>query len=174
MPANVEVKARATDVSALRARLEAAAVEPPSISEQEDTFFNVWRGRLKMCCDAAGKCELIYYRRDSRHDSVVSAYFRQPLADPKAKHEELRSLFGVKSFVKKTRAVYKVQGARIHLDHVDTLGDFIEIEVPIGGRLNAHRASHLLHRLLENLKIPEYDVVKGAYDEMAGVRNEDR
>jgi adenylate cyclase class IV len=48
MPTNIEIKARVRDLAALRTRAEALSDAPVQVIPQEDTFFNVPAGRLKL------------------------------------------------------------------------------------------------------------------------------
>ena len=48
MPRNVEIKARISSGAALLPRALAFAEDPPQLIHQDDTFFNVPHGRLKL------------------------------------------------------------------------------------------------------------------------------
>ena len=63
VPRNLEIKARVRDAAALAARAAALAGGPPQVLRQEDTFFPVGEGRLKLRVLGEDRGELIYYRR---------------------------------------------------------------------------------------------------------------
>jgi adenylate cyclase class IV len=48
MPTNIEIKARVHDMAALRSRAEGLSDTPVQIIPQEDTFFHIPKGRLKL------------------------------------------------------------------------------------------------------------------------------
>ena len=65
----------------------------------------------------------------------------------------IHAALGVETVVRKTREVYLVDGARIHLDRVAGLGTFVEIEVLMerAGR----RSARLMRDLCERLRLPK-------------------
>ena len=48
MPRNIEVKARVKDLGAVRSKVEQMATSGPFYLSQEDTFFHMFTGRLKL------------------------------------------------------------------------------------------------------------------------------
>lgn len=126
---NVEIKARLDDVGALRGRAEALATEGPREIVQHDTFFHCARGRLKLRRFADGSGELIAYERPDSAEPATSSYEIVPCADPEALARALGSALGVAGEVRKRRTVWIAGRTRIHLDRVEGLGDFVELEV---------------------------------------------
>ncbi len=63
MPENIEIKARAKDFSRQCQLARQASGSSGEIILQEDTFFDVARGRLKLRILSASQGELIYYER---------------------------------------------------------------------------------------------------------------
>ena len=75
----------------------------------------------------------------------------------------LEMAYGIRHVVRKTRVLYLVGRTRIHLDQVEGLGEYIELEVvltddesPETGRLEAVA-------LMQKLNIDETDLIKTAY-----------
>ncbi len=96
---------------------------------QTDTYFCVQNGRLKLRETVGQKPELIYYERDeSSTASMQSNYTVLQLSEPSLKDLLAKSL-GVKAIVEKERRLLKLKNARIHLDQVKGLGQFLEFEV---------------------------------------------
>ena len=60
MPANIEIKARARDFAHIRSRAEKLSDTPVQVIPQEDIFFNVQKGRLKLRMTAPDQSQLIY------------------------------------------------------------------------------------------------------------------
>lgn len=131
MPRNIEIKARVDDVDALLPHARTLADGPEQLIEQDDCFFALapGRGRLKLRRFADGSAELIHYHRDDRPEARASDYRRAPLADGEALLRTLEPALGAAGRVRKRRWLLLRGRTRIHLDRVDGLGDFVEIEV---------------------------------------------
>lgn len=163
MGRNVEIKARLADRPALVERVEAIADEGPTVLHQEDTFFPSPRGRLKLRRFADGRGELIYYRRPDATDPEESRFVRSPAADPASLAEALGRALGVRGVVRKKRTLYLVGQTRIHLDEVEGLGDFLELEVVLAPG-DSKEAGHAVAReLMERLEVDEDSLVARAY-----------
>jgi predicted adenylyl cyclase CyaB len=126
---NIEIKARITSVAALTERAAALADSGPTEILQDDTFFNCPSGRLKLRTFANNTGELIFYRRSDEHGPKQSFYVRTPTTDPESLRETLSLAYGTVGRVRKHRTLYLVGRTRIHLDVVQNLGDFLELEV---------------------------------------------
>lgn len=174
MAANVEVKAWLPNLGVAIERLRSLSATDPEVLSQDDHFYGVPRGRLKMRSEADGRCELVYYRRDNARGPRVSSYFRESLDDPIAKDAELRRRFGRGVNVRKERLVFILRGVRIHLDTVEGLGNFIEIEVPVTLPSEYPRAHALAANLLKELEIAESDLVAESYEELLARRESER
>lgn len=129
MARNIEIKARITGVAALIQRVVALADSGPTEILQDDTFFNCPSGRLKLRTFANNTGELIFYRRSDEHGPKQSFYARTPTTDPESLRETLSLAYGTVGRVRKHRTLYLVGRTRIHLDVVQNLGDFLELEV---------------------------------------------
>lgn len=131
MPRNIEIKARVVDPAALRQRALALATAPEQQLEQDDSFFVLpaGRGRLKLRQFADGSAELIHYQRADDAGAKASDYVRVPLVDGSACREALSRGLGLLGRVRKRRSVVMVGRTRVHLDAVEGLGDFMELEV---------------------------------------------
>ncbi len=103
------------------------------IYRQQDFFYDVPNGRLKLRqFDDNTPAELIFCQRDDRDGPKVSFsyYSRNPVTNPEAMHALLAQALNTRGgIVNKERHLYIVGRQRIHLDRVDGLGDFIELEV---------------------------------------------
>src|SRR5688572_17434256 len=96
---------------------------------QDDTFFRVPNGRLKLRSFADGSSELIHYQRSDTLEAKLSDYCRLPVPDASALREALERALGTIGRVRKQRWLLLAGQTRIHLDRVDGLGDFVELEV---------------------------------------------
>lgn len=129
MERNVEIKARVADLSAVSARAQAIADHAPRVLNQEDTFFRCQNGRLKLRRCRDGGAELIYYLRPNSADARESRYMRSACTDPDVLAGVLAGALGILGVVRKRRTLLLAGRIRIHLDRVEALGDFVEVEV---------------------------------------------
>jgi predicted adenylyl cyclase CyaB len=163
MGRNVEIKARAPDLQVLRRRVEELADEGPFIIEQEDTFFHCQTGRLKLRTFSPSKGELIFYERQDSIWPKESRYRIVPTSDPSAMREILCSALGVIGVVKKQRTLYLVGQTRVHLDIVDGLGEFMELEVVLLPEQTEADGRLIAENIMKALQIPADALVEGAY-----------
>jgi adenylate cyclase len=150
----------------MAARVREVAGEPARVFSQEDVFFQVPRGRLKMRLESDSQAEFIYYQRADKPGPRFSSYFRYRPSNAVEVEAELSCLFGKKGIVKKTRKLFWLEGARIHLDEVQGLGQFLEVEVPISRPSEIHHASALAYRIISSLRIERSDFESRAYEEL--------
>ena len=132
MATNVEIKARVRDIATVRAVAERLSDQPCTVLRQEDTFFHVPQGRLKLRVLAPDSGQLIYYERADTAGPKRSEYFVSPTDNPAALKAVLAPCLGVRGVVRKRRSLYWVGNTRIHLDEVEGLGSFLELEVMLG------------------------------------------
>jgi len=171
MPRNVELKARAGDPKRVRLLVERMCDGPPRIIAQEDTFFNVPQGRLKLRVFADGRGELIFYERDDSSGPKQSDYVVFPTDDPSGLKAVLEAALGVRAVVRKKRTLYMAGQTRIHLDQVDGLGCFLELEVVLAPGQSAEDGRRIAEALLERLKIGGDALVDCAYVDLLERKN---
>lgn len=164
MARNIEVKARAHAFDALRERAAALADDTPLIFRQQDFFYDVPRGRLKLRqFDDGTPSELIFYQRDDREGPKASYYTRSPVTNPDAMHALLATALTTRGIVTKERHVYLTGRTRIHLDRVDGLGDFVELEVVLGPDDDEEGGTAEAHDVFAKLGVSQADLVAVAY-----------
>lgn len=170
MPANVEIKARVRDVAGLERRLALLVEGPPEVIRQEDTFFDVPRGRLKLRVLAPGRGELIEYQRPDSAGPALSTYTIVPTDDPEALRARIAADLGVRGVVRKVRRLYHVDQTRVHLDEVEGLGSFIELEVVLADGQSEEDGAKIAGDLARQLGISRADLVEGAYIDLLARR----
>ncbi len=125
---NLEIKAVDADPRAtLQAALELGA-EDEGWLHQRDTYFHAVQGRLKLREAPPAPAELISYARAELSGPKVSLYRVVPVSDHHALIDALSDSLGVHVVVEKARRLLRWRNVRIHLDHVEGLGDFVELE----------------------------------------------
>jgi len=163
MPQNVEIKARATDLERIATIAEALAGGPPEILHQEDVFFNAAHGRLKLRIFSEASSELIFYERPDAAGPKLSRYAVAPVASPAALRELLSAALGITAVVRKRRRVSIAGRTRIHLDEVEGLGTFVELEVMMREGEPAGAGEAEARDLMRRLGIRDEDLVTVAY-----------
>ena len=163
MPANIEIKARVTDLGAIRARFESIAAGPAEILDQEDIFFAVPSGRLKLRILGPGHGELILYHRADVAGPKTSNYRIAPTSEPEVLREILTRVLPTRAVVRKRRWLYHVGQTRIHLDQVAGLGTFVELEVVLRPDQTAEAGVAIARDLMQRLDIAEVQLVQQAY-----------
>ena len=162
MPSNIEIKARARNFEELKSRAESLSDTPVQIIPQEDTFFNTPQGRLKLRV-LADHAQLIYYTRPDQEGPKRSDYHITRSTDPENLKRVLGLAYGIRGVVKKTRYLYLVGQTRVHLDHVQGLGEFMELEVVMEEGQTDAEGQKIAEDLMSALGVDSVDLIDGAY-----------
>jgi len=163
MPANVEIKARVNDLHTMQDLVEQVADGPAQVLVQRDVFFQTLRGRLKLRVLGPGEGQLVYYERQDKAGPRRSDYMIAPTADPGSLERLLGECLGVRGVVSKTRRLYWAGNTRIHLDRVEGLGEFLELEVTLEPEQSVEEGTQRAHELMMRLGIGDADLVDVAY-----------
>jgi predicted adenylyl cyclase CyaB len=163
MPRNVEIKARIDDVEGVLVRARRLSGCAPTVLEQDDTFFNCPNGRLKLRVLSDCMGELIVYQRSDIAGPKESSYVVVQTATPGLLRVALGQVLGVRGVVRKRRLLFVVGQTRVHVDDVEGLGWFIELEVVLSDDQDASAGAAEAHRLMAELGIQEHHLVRGAY-----------
>jgi homotetrameric cytidine deaminase len=164
---NLEIKARDPDPAATAARCRALGASDEGVLEQRDTYFAGRRGRLKLREEKGAGAELIAYRRPDATEPEESAFIRAVAADPEALREALGAALGTTVVVVKRRRLFVWENVRIHLDEVDGLGTFIELEALVGpGHSDREEAARKVARLRSELGISDDALVAAGYSDL--------
>jgi predicted adenylyl cyclase CyaB len=162
LPSNIELKARARNFEAIKLRAEQLSDTPVQVIFQEDTFFNTPQGRLKLRV-LADHAELIYYTRPDQDGPKRSDYHITRSNEPENLKRVLGLAYGVRGVVKKRRYLYVVEQTRIHLDDVEGLGQFMELEVVMQDGRSDAEGQAIAEGLMSALGVERGDLIEGAY-----------
>lgn len=171
MSRNIEIKARLDDVAVAYGNAAAAANAGPTYIAQEDVFFNCGNGRLKLRLFADGSGELIFYRRPDQAGPKESFYIRSAAASPRSLLEALALAYGEAGRVKKQRTLFLVGRTRVHLDQVEGLGDFLELEVVLEDDEATEVGVREAHELMQRLGVGADRLIDEAYVDMLAARS---
>lgn len=162
MPSNIEVKARVRDFEGIKSRAEKLSDTGVRVIPQEDTFFNTPQGRLKLRV-LADDAQLIYYTRPDQQGPKRSEYHIAHISDPENLKRVLELTYGIRGIVRKTRYLYLVGQTRVHLDVVDGLGQFMELEVVMEDGQTDAEGQKIAEDLMSALGVERSDLIDGAY-----------
>ena len=166
MARNVEIKARVADWEEAHKRAGRIAESGPHRLEQEDVFFRVGHGRLKLRTEN-GQSEVIYYLRENAAGPRESDYVCLPATDGAATRRILGAIHGERGVVRKVRWLYLVGQTRIHLDRVEGLGDFLELEVVLREGQNVETGQAIAREIMERMGVGRKQLVDFAYVDLA-------
>ena len=164
---NIEIKARCADASFIRNYLQQSNARFVGVDEQTDTYFNTSKGRLKM---RQGPIEnaLIYYNRENKAGPKLSEVKLLPLGDDADTLKELLTkAHGIKVIVKKKREIWFIDNAKFHIDEVEKLGSFVEIEaIDVDGSLGLEKIKEQCYFYLQQFQIGEHDLLTHSYSDL--------
>jgi predicted adenylyl cyclase CyaB len=170
MDRNIEIKARIESVESLVPRVAALADQGPVEIIQDDTFFTCGPGRLKLRAFSSDDGQLIYYQRPNQTGPKESIFVISPTPAPDSLREALSLAYGRAGRVRKRRILYLVGRTRVHLDRVEDLGDFLELEVVLAEGEQVEKGVEEAHRLMAALGIGPGELIEGAYVDLLAER----
>lgn len=171
MARNIEIKAHATDFSSQIKIAESLCGSEPEVIHQEDVFFNVSSGKLKLRIFSPDRAELIFYNRPNQHGPKMSRYEISPTNDPEGLKSILKNAYGIRSTVVKTRLLFMSGRTRIHFDNVESLGEFIELEVVLSKSEDPDGGENEAQELMDLLGVKEEHLVEVAYVDLLDPKN---
>jgi len=163
---NIEIKAKCHDPGKLRGMLKSQNPDFKGTDHQIDTYFNVLHGRLKL---REGKIEnsLIHYDREDKKGpkkAKVTLFEVKPESSIK---ELLTNALGILTVVDKKREIYFIKNVKFHIDEVDGLGTFVEIEaIDKEGNIGQEKLQEQCKRYMKLLGIKEEDLISTSYSDM--------
>ena len=166
---NLELKYRCTDLEAARRRAEALGARDAGVLIQADTFFPAPGGRLKLREFPDGSGELIAYRRSDGVEVRASDYRIFRTEDGAELRETLCHTLGTIGTVRKRRQLYLFGHTRIHLDEVEGLDTFVELEAVMEGQ-EEEEARAELDAVVTALELRREDGVAVAYVDLLAAR----
>jgi predicted adenylyl cyclase CyaB len=163
MATNIEIKAHVRDPKRLYLLAEGISDTPAEVIRQRDVFFRTARGRFKLRTTSPDHGYLVYYERANESGPRPSEYHLSETRDPASLEQLLTKAFGVRGMVIKVRTLFIAGHTRIHLDQVEGLGHFCELEVVLSEQQSATEGQAIAEDLMRRLDIHEQDLVDVAY-----------
>ncbi|MBV2160102.1 CYTH domain-containing protein [Achromobacter denitrificans] len=168
MARNVEIKARVASLDAIEPLAAALSGQEPVSIAQDDTFFACANGRLKLRAFADGTGELIFYRRSDETGPKESFYVISRTDTPDTLREALTLAYGTAGRVRKQRLLFMAGRTRIHLDCVEGLGEFLELEVVLRDGETLEAGMEEARSLMAALGVAPEQLLSGAYVDLLG------
>ncbi|HET8562802.1 MAG TPA: class IV adenylate cyclase, partial [Candidatus Binatia bacterium] len=141
----------------------AVADHGPTEIFQDDTFFSCPHGRLKLRAFSDTEGELIFYQRADIAGPKESFYVVSPTPSPNTLREALSFAYGQIGRVRKHRTLFLAGRTRIHLDRVEGLGEFLELEVVLSEDEPVETGVAIANQLLAKFAISPQQLIKEAY-----------
>lgn len=166
MHLNVEIKARAHQHADIRNILLAQQADFRGTDHQVDTYYAVPTGRLKL---RQGRIEnnLIYYRRSDQAGPKASEVHLYPVADGAALNALLHAALPTRVVVDKQREIYFIGNVKFHLDTVQSLGTFVEIEaIDLDGTVGEDHLRQQCAHYIALFGIQPDDLLTHSYSDM--------
>jgi predicted adenylyl cyclase CyaB len=166
VPINVEIKARTREPRRVLQRLAEVGAVLQGIDRQVDTYYEARHGRLKL---RRGTIEhaLIAYERADLHGPKVSRVTLYEPSDSDRLHATLSAALEVLVVVDKQRHIWWAENVKLHVDEVDRLGSFLEVEaIDRHGNLGEAALRRQCGEWLELLAVDHGDLVDRSYSDM--------
>jgi homotetrameric cytidine deaminase len=163
---NVELKARDPEPERTLAAALAHGAVDQGVLEQRDTYFAAREGRLKLREERGRPAQLIAYARADEAGARTSAYHLVDVPDPAVAAAAMEAALGVTVVVAKRRRLLLWEGVRIHLDEVDGLGSWVELEAVATPGSDLEAEHEKVARLRNVLGIADAHVVARGYAAM--------
>jgi adenylate cyclase, class 2 len=163
---NVEIKARCPNHQAIRDILQSRYADFRGTDHQIDTYFKVTHGRLKL---REGNIEnaLIYYEREDQEGPKQSSVTLVPATPGSPLKALLTQALGILMVVEKRRDIYLIDNVKFHLDEVEGLGTFVEIEaIDYDGTIGSERLLAQCHTFLALFNIQPDQLVAVSYSDL--------
>jgi adenylate cyclase, class 2 len=163
---NIEIKAKTNRPEQIREILLARNARFAGTDHQTDTYFNVPEGRLKL---RQGNIEnnLIFYNRPNEAGPKKSEFRIVPVPHPTELAAMLRDSIGVLTVVKKSREIYFIDNIKFHIDIIEGLGNFVEIEAGnLHREIPVEQLYEQCNQFLKLLEIDSADLIDESYSDM--------
>ncbi len=163
---NIEIKAKCSDQQRIKQILQEQGAEYRGSDHQIDTYFRSPQGRLKLREGNIENCLCFYEREDKAGPKQSNVILFEHQRGSTLKEILLRSL-GVLAVVDKQREIYFIGNVKFHIDSVQNLGTFVEIEaIDKEGTIGKERLHEQCIRYLNLFGIKEADLMSESYSDM--------
>ncbi|MCW5889689.1 MAG: class IV adenylate cyclase [bacterium] len=167
MPRNVEAKARVADLEAARAIALRLGARDTGVDAQVDRYYALDGGRRVKLRTSRDGAYLIHYDRAETAGVRSSDYTRTPVRDDEAGRCLVPKTDPLVT-VRKRRRILLLDNVRIHLDDVEGLGTFLELEAVVDADHDDVRCRAQVAELLAAFGLGDADLIRASYGELVG------
>ena len=169
----VEIKASTTRTEEQRQLLQAKSADFKGIDHQVDHYFNVPDGRLKL---RHGNIEhsLIFYQRSNQSGPKSSSVSLTKLSTEEEAQQlaaTLNQALGTWVKVDKQREIYFLDNVKFHLDTVEGLGNFIEIEAIGDSSDQQEELLALCQHYIDYLGVKDEELIENSYSDLLSTKS---
>lgn len=168
---NIEIKARCSDQNKIRNILVSNNADFKGIDHQTDTYFKVNFGRLKL---REGNIEnhLIFYDRENIANPKQSNTILFDYDSKSSLKEILLKSLGKLVVVEKRREIFFIDNVKFHLDSLENIGTFVEIEaIDKDGKIGKEKLLEQCNHFLKLFDIKENDLLSDSYSDLLLSKN---
>ena len=165
---NVEFKAICLNPDYVRKTLKDLKADFKGLDHQIDSYFNVKNGRLKLREGTIEKALIFYEREDKKGPKQSNVILYHPNSSEIALLKDiLVKTYGISVIVDKKREIYFIENVKFHIDDVENLGSFVEVEaIDSDGSISLQKLQKQCQYYLELLKISKSDLVSNSYSDL--------
>ena len=164
---NIEIKARCKNQDCIHSVLKAHHAEFKGLDHQIDTYFETKSGRLKL---REGNIEnaLVYYEREDKEGPKKSDIVLYQTGQSSGSLKDiLTKTLGIKVVVEKRREIYFIDNVKFHLDLVEDLGTFVEIEaIDVTGVIGKEKLHEQCREFCTLFNIAKEDYISCSYSDL--------
>lgn len=170
MKKNLELKIKLKNFNNILQNLAFLEAEESGVLYQIDMYFLTGKKRLKLR-ETNGEFHLIYYFRPDTEGSKLSQYYFFRLTNKQKTIIEkiLNTFFSVKMIVRKKRVLYLYKHTRIHLDEVENLGNFLEIETVFDKNKPEYDFYNEHNKVIDALGLLQYEKIGSSYSNLVSM-----
>lgn len=165
-PTLIEIKAKCKYPEIIEAILLKNKAQYVGLDHQIDTYFDVSNGRLKLR-QGNIECHLIFYNRANQAGPKQSNVMLYKPQDATVLKDILIAANGVKVVVDKRRKIFFIDNVKFHIDEVEGLGSFMEIEaIDSNGTIGTDKLHEQCSFYMNLLNVQHEDLVTNSYSDM--------
>jgi len=163
---NIELKIQVDDFQSINKNLKKARATNEGVLSQTDTYFNCEGKRLKLREQNDKEFLLVLYARPDKKEAKVSDFdiINFDKKQSQALKAVLKKAYGEKVVVKKERKLWMYKNTRIHLDKVEKLGTFLELETLVTKDLALAKKEY--DKVVDLLDLDRYKKLERSYSDM--------
>lgn len=160
----IEFKARCAEHGRIREILKKKNARFVGEDHQVDTYFRVPHGRLKLR-EGVIENALVFYSRPNQAGPKQSDVALAKVPGQLELRPVLEKALGVMVAVDKRREIYFLDNVKVHLDRVEGLGEFVEVEA-IGKANEVGKLREQCKGFLSEFGIGAEELEEGSYSDL--------